>query len=569
MDTTEPIRKKPVAWFAPGQLAGTALRVMLAQRFGAYLDKRELQAMFEQPTFRHDSDELWLDYVADVGDGFNSTYSVAYLLAQPGLHPAPPRPGPSVLGTDSMAMPGPGAVPQPGTMSAAPPGATGAEPPDPLFLPRGQVLVMGGDQVYPVGSAIAYRERCEGPYTTAFPDSDDDGADLRAPALYALPGNHDWYDGLTAFLRLFGKGRHFGGWRSPQSRSYFALKLPHGWWLYAIDEQFDAYLDEPQMDYFRAAAKELKPGDKVIIASPAPSWVYTEEKPSEYDTIKYFIKKIIGEHDVTVKLHLSGDAHHYARYGDGFITCGGGGAYLAGTHGLPKGIAVPVVAGAAVHPLRATYPSQADSKRYGWGVFWRMPWQNPTFALLIGLLHTLVLLAFVSSRPRILTLPVVGMVAVAFAATVGFSTLEARVIRKRHWFAGFAHGLAHLGLAVAGMYVWNRLPFVHLEPPWASASTLLYLPVVSVLGVQIVALYLLVADRWGVNRNELFAGQGIIDSKSFLRMRFAKDGSLTIYPIGLERSGRSWQANTGPGPSLLAPTDPLVPHLIESPIVLS
>ncbi|WP_412540850.1 metallophosphoesterase [Longispora sp. K20-0274] len=533
MDTTEPIRKKPVAWFAPGQLAGTALRVLLAQRFGAYLDKRELQAMFEQPTFRHDSEELWLDYVADVGDGFDSTYSIAYLLAQPGLDLTHPE--------------------------------SDAE----TTLPRGQVLVMGGDQVYPVGSAVAYRERCEGPYSTAFPDSDDDGADLRAPALYALPGNHDWYDGLTAFLRLFGKGRHFGGWRSPQSRSYFALKLPHGWWLYAIDEQFDAYLDEPQMDYFRAAAKELKPGDRVIIASPAPSWVYTEEKPSEYDTIRYFIKKIIGDRDVRVKLHLSGDAHHYARYGDGFITCGGGGAYLAGTHGLPKGIAVPVVGAAAVHPLRTTYPSKEDSKRYGWGVFWRMPLRNPTFALLIGLLHTLVLLAFVSSKPRILTLPVIGIVTIAFAATVGFSTLEARVIRKRHWAAGFLHGCGHLTLAIAGMILWNRLPFVHLDPPWGSASTLLYLPVASLLGVQIVAAYLLIADRFGVNRNELFSGQGIIDSKSFLRMKFAKDGSLTIYPIGLERSGRAWQPNTGPGPSLLEPAEPLEPHLIEAPIVLS
>ncbi|MGG7380883.1 hypothetical protein ACQ7B2_19805, partial [Escherichia coli] len=77
-------------------------------------------AMFDQPTFRHDSEELWLDYVADVGDGFDATYSIAYLLAQPSLN----------LGG--------------------------------ISLPRGQALVMGGDQVYPTGSAQAYRERCEG-----------------------------------------------------------------------------------------------------------------------------------------------------------------------------------------------------------------------------------------------------------------------------------------------------------------------------------------------------------------------------------------------------------------------
>ena len=48
------------------------------------------------------------------------------------------------------------------------------------------------------------------------------------PSLYAVPGNHDWYDGLTAFLRLFARQRDatIGGWRTRQSRSYFAVRLP-------------------------------------------------------------------------------------------------------------------------------------------------------------------------------------------------------------------------------------------------------------------------------------------------------------------------------------------------------
>ncbi|WP_018352292.1 metallophosphoesterase [Longispora albida] len=523
MDATPPVRKQPVAWFAPGQLAGTALRVVLAQRFGAYLDKRELQAMFDQEAFHHEAGgELWLDYVADVGDGFDPTYSVAYLLAQPSLD----------LGED-------------------------------LALPRGDVLVMGGDQVYPAGSAKEYRERCEGPYTMAFPDgAGTSGHDTRSPSLYAIPGNHDWYDGLTAFLRLFGKGKHFGGWRSPQSRSYFALKLPNGWWLYAMDFQFEAYIDEPQLVYFQKAARELKPGDRVIITTPAPTWVHTAERTDAYDTIRYFRKKVIGDRDVQVRVHLSGDTHHYARYGEAFITCGGGGGYLAGTHNLPEKIIVRD----EVQPLNATYPSTAQSKRFTWGAFWRIPLRNPTFALLLGTIHTLLLLAFVSSRPRILTMPVLAMIGVVIGATWGFTALEAKVRKKRHHILSAMHAAAHLLVALTGMYIWNRLPFVDLPPPWATASAVLYLLVVSAVAVEVVAAHLVLADRFKVNSNELFAGQGIIDAKCFLRMHFAPDGSLTIYPIGLARSGRRWIPNLGTGGSVLLPETQLRPHLIEPPI---
>ena len=37
-----------------------------------------------------------------------------------------------------------------------------------------------------------------------------------------------------------------------------------------------------------------------------------------------------------------------------------------------------------------------------------------------------------------------------------------------------------------------------------------------------------------MNVNELFAGQGIQDLKGFLRMHIDADGTLTIYPIGVD-----------------------------------
>ena len=55
-------------------------------------------------------DELWFDFIADTGDGGNSTYAVARLLAQPSL----------VIKSDDSR----------------------------LTFPRGQLLLIGGDLAY-------------------------------------------------------------------------------------------------------------------------------------------------------------------------------------------------------------------------------------------------------------------------------------------------------------------------------------------------------------------------------------------------------------------------------------
>lgn len=52
-------------------------------------------------------EELWFDFMADTGDGGNSSYAVARLLAQPSIH---------LMREDSM-----------------------------LTLPRGNLLLIGGD----------------------------------------------------------------------------------------------------------------------------------------------------------------------------------------------------------------------------------------------------------------------------------------------------------------------------------------------------------------------------------------------------------------------------------------
>ena len=75
-----------------------------------------------------------------------------------------------------------------------------------------------------------------------------------------------WYDGFVNFTSVLCRNRSIGGWRTRQRRSYFALKLPDGWWLWGIDVQFGASIDEVQLRYFaEVAADQVQRGDRVIV----------------------------------------------------------------------------------------------------------------------------------------------------------------------------------------------------------------------------------------------------------------------------------------------------------------
>jgi hypothetical protein len=541
-------RRSPVRWLGPVLLAATGARVALAEQFGAYLDKRELQYPFPKQLHDHtggatgQEQGFWFDYVADLGDGFDGTYSVAYLLAQRELDL------------------------------------------DGVRLPRGEALVMGGDQVYPTASGLAYEERFLGPYRSAFPVGEEGQP---VPTLYALPGNHDWYDGLTAFLRIFARreGTHIGGWQSTQTRSYFALKLPHRWWLLAIDAQDGAYIDDPQLEYFREIAAQIEPGDRVILCTPNPAWVQAKDRPTLYDTTDYFIRKIVYPTGAEVALMLSGDLHHYSRYttagtgGRQLITFGGGGAYLYATHELPKQITVPpkesIVRQASTseqYSLEKTYPSRARSRTLGTGVFTRLPLRNWSFLVLLGVLHTLLLLALDNAAGDLLTLPGFMMIAIMFGLTMFFAAgLTVGRRRAVNYWLGIGHGVIQVGMGVGALLVWHMLPFDKM--PWplsALSAAVLYGPVLAVASAEIVAGYLLVASKFGVNLNELFAGQGMQGYKGFLRLHIGADGALTIYPIGLDSAGKRWRAapNAPAHAPWIEPVKPLTPKLIEPPIRL-
>ena len=199
--------------------------------------------------------------------------------------------------------------------------------------------MLGGDQAYPFATMEEYRNRLVGPFRSVLPWT------WRPRWLFAIPGNHDWYDGLASFVKQFCQGRWIGGWRSTQTRSYFALALPHNWHLWAVDVALGTDIDTGQLDYFEERARALQPGAQIVLCSAKPTWTATHhDDPTAPDVLEYFERTVIGDR-AALRLTLSGDLHLYARYtaadGENKIIAGGGGAYLSPTHHLTTPVRHP------------------------------------------------------------------------------------------------------------------------------------------------------------------------------------------------------------------------------------
>ena len=320
---------KMVRWYDPRLLARVGVRTLVSSVFGQYADQRLIQAATDQATGRDlierydfsnpgnsdparriavDADgAYWLDYISDIGDGFEATYATAYLLAQ-----------------DTLDIKGAG------------------------VLPHGEILVMGGDQCYPQATRREYKMRLQEPYALAATGK------TAKRKLFAIPGNHDWYDGLQAFDSLFcssrdklseAKGGVIGNWQCQQHRSYWALKLPHQWWVWGADIQFSKYLDTAQVNYFAAVAEGMGPDDKIIICMAEPAWMLADFQGQDEEENFFKITAIARSRGAKVCAVVAGDWHHYNRYssaelGVHFFTAGGGGSFLHPTHVLKNDISV-------------------------------------------------------------------------------------------------------------------------------------------------------------------------------------------------------------------------------------
>jgi hypothetical protein len=318
-----------VSWYDPRQLARVGIRTLVSSVFGQYADQRLMQAVTDTAEDQElvgrydycgaagsdpqkclgmdDAGAYWIDYVADVGEGFEPTYTLAYLLAQ-----------------DSLEVRGAGR------------------------LRHGEVLIMGGDQCYPQATREEYRRRLLLPFNWAYSVPEPDRK------LFAIPGNHDWYDGLTAFDSLFcssrdklshAKGNIIGGWQCQQHRSYWAIRLPYNWWIWGADIQFSKYLDTAQVNYFERVAEQMGANDNLIICLAEPSWLLADLQGQDEEENFFKITTIARKRGARVVAVIAGDWHHYNRYyahelDIHFMTSGGGGAFLHPTHVLRNAISV-------------------------------------------------------------------------------------------------------------------------------------------------------------------------------------------------------------------------------------
>src|SRR5438105_41812 len=151
----ETYKQEPmVNWFEPKMLFQTAIKAIVSSMFGNYADKREMEAaldigirednVLQLKDFVYDystesdssiKNEIWIDFVSDTGDGFNSTYSVASLVAAEKL----------LINSGG-----------------------------PKELPRSEILVLGGDQIYPTPTGEIYDKKFRIPFKAAFPEKEND-----------------------------------------------------------------------------------------------------------------------------------------------------------------------------------------------------------------------------------------------------------------------------------------------------------------------------------------------------------------------------------------------------------
>ena len=572
-----------VHWYDPGQLVKTGIQVLASIVWGSRADARIILAGLreEQELFDYsDRRELWIDYVADLGDGWNSTYAVACCLAQERL---------SVRRSDGQR----------------------------IETRRGDLLIMGGDEVYPAASREEYERRLVAPYEAAFP-----WAAPPHPHLFALPGNHDWYDGLVSFTRLFCQKtppRWIGGWQLPQTRSYFALKLPHGWWLLGVDIQLEADIDGPQLEYFQTVAQQMARGDRVILCTPKPDWIYGAKRAMNLD---YFERKILAPRGARVVLRLTGDLHHYRRHehetADGskvhLIIAGGGGAFLHPTHGPNVD---QIHYDGVWFRLTAEFPDRQTSRRLTWRNL-LFPIRNFWFGILPGAAYVALswtmphqLYRFESLREavkdslyRLVTTPsaIIWLLMIVFifclftrqddvnesciihTGVFGKMRRICRTLSRGLWkwkllrvfnVAGLAHASGHLLAALIGAWMAHRASVSLCGLPGQSPSVGYFLTATGItflwgwaIGSGIMGAYLLLSlNIFGQHANEAFSALRIEDYKNFLRLHLDERGQLTIYPIGIEKVPRRWASSHQGGGSRYVPFDGKIEcHLIENPI---
>nr|XP_017217539.1 PREDICTED: uncharacterized protein LOC108195105 isoform X2 [Daucus carota subsp. sativus] len=407
-------------------------------------------------------DDLWFDFMADTGDGGNSSYSVARLLAQPSLR----------VQSDSSV----------------------------LNLPRANLLIIGGDLAYPNPSAFTYKRRFFRPFEYALqpptwykdehiavnkpelPSGISTLKEYDGPQCFVIPGNHDWFDGLQTFMRYICHKSWLGGWFMPQKKSYFAMQLPQRWWIFGLDLALHGDIDVYQFKFFsELIMNKVGDNDSVIIVTHEPSWLldwYWNDVTGK--NVSHLIREFLKGR---CKLRVAGDLHHYMRhscipsdkttYVQHLLVNGCGGAFLHPTHVFSN---FNKLYGTS-YECKAAYPSCEDSSRIALGNILKFRKKNWQFDFIGGIIYFV--LAF-SMFPQckldhlfkddtftghlksffstvwdtfiyMLGHSYVSLVGALLLLAAAIAFVPSKVSRKRRAIIGFLHVSSHLAAAIVLM----------------------------------------------------------------------------------------------------------------------
>ncbi|MFJ7149275.1 metallophosphoesterase family protein [Streptomyces sp. NPDC100445] len=249
-----------------------------------------------------------------------------------------------------------------------------------------EFAVIASDVVYPVGCADDYGRNFFRPYR-----------DYPAP-VYAIPGNHDWYEDLDAFMRVFcaetaplppesrprpltrawwrsllwHRARPTDGQRLAEARRLRSAPgqqavQPGPYWaidagpvrIIGIDTGLLGTLDAEQGTWLREVSRGPRPK---ILVTGSPLYVDGEHHPCPVEgggTVDDVVRA--PEHHYVAA--IGGDIHNYQRYPVDvggrtvqYVVAGGGGAFMHATHTIPR----VSVGGVTERDFRC-YPLRGDS----------------------------------------------------------------------------------------------------------------------------------------------------------------------------------------------------------------
>jgi hypothetical protein len=224
-------------------------------------------------------------------------------------------------------------------------------------------MVIASDVIYPAGGAASYVQNHYDVY---------DG--YKRP-IYAVPGNHDWYDGLTGFMfHLCGVETAPPGpggsllrrllWHRPpklgdgERARLRALRdarpasgQPAPYWLLdtgplqlvGIDTGITGGIDRDQAAWLRRVSA-ASPKPKLLITGK-PLYVDGRRHPGPIEDEPHAtIDQIVRERAHNYVAAIGGDIHNYQRYPVEvepgrtiqYLVSGGGGAFMHATHTIPR-----------------------------------------------------------------------------------------------------------------------------------------------------------------------------------------------------------------------------------------